>query len=122
METQEIINLLNDSSNEVSRFATKKWHVIDSQTAKDKYCQNNSIKFQTESIKALWLLSDAFILVTGDVAVIAENDIMLHLKILHHFLHAKQKLMMYLSMKQIIFTLQCLSTTWLNIVIIIQIH
>ena len=53
METQEIINLLNDSSNEVSRFATKNWHVIDSQTAKDKYFQNNSIKFQTESIKAL---------------------------------------------------------------------
>ena len=53
MEIQEIINLLNDSSNEVSRFATKNWHVIDSQTAKDKYFQNNSIKFQTESIKAL---------------------------------------------------------------------
>ena len=33
---QKIINLLNDSSNEESKFATKKWYVIDSQTIKDK--------------------------------------------------------------------------------------
>ena len=30
METQKIINLLNDSSNEESKFATKKWYVTDS--------------------------------------------------------------------------------------------
>ena len=34
METQKIINLLNDSSNEEYKFATK--NVIDSQTAKNK--------------------------------------------------------------------------------------
>ena len=39
METQKIINLLNDSSNEESKFATKKWYVIDSQTIKGKYKQ-----------------------------------------------------------------------------------
>ena len=37
METQKIINLLNDSSNEESKLATKKQYVIDSQPAKDKY-------------------------------------------------------------------------------------
>ena len=47
---------------------------------------------------------------------------MLHIKIAHHFLHKKQNLMMCLLMKQIIFTLQCLCTIWLNIVIIIQLH
>ena len=41
METQKIINLLNDSSNEESKFPTKKWYVIDSQTAKEKCNQNN---------------------------------------------------------------------------------
>ena len=51
METQEIINLLNDSSNEESKSATKKWHAIGSQTAKDKCNQNNSIKSETESFK-----------------------------------------------------------------------
>ena len=34
METQKIINLLNNSSNEESKFATKKWYVLDNQTAK----------------------------------------------------------------------------------------
>ena len=51
METQKIINLLNDSSYEESKSTTKKWHVIDSQIAKDKYSQSNSIKFETESFK-----------------------------------------------------------------------
>ena len=37
METQKIINLLNDLSNEESKFATKKWYVIKSQTGKGKY-------------------------------------------------------------------------------------
>ena len=36
METQKIINLLNCSSNEESKLATKRWHVIDCQTTKDK--------------------------------------------------------------------------------------
>ena len=75
METQTIINLLNDSSNEESKFAQKTWYVIDSQTAKDKYSQNNSIKFETESIKlSLCRYSDKFILVTGDITVTANND------------------------------------------------
>ena len=34
METQKILNLLNDSSNEEPKFATKKWYVVDSQTIK----------------------------------------------------------------------------------------
>ena len=38
------------SDSEESKFATKKWYVIDTQTAKDKYNQNNSIKFETETI------------------------------------------------------------------------
>ena len=75
METQRIINLLNDSSNEESKFATKKLYIIDSQTAKGKYDQNNSIKFETESIKSsLCDYSDALILVTSDIAVAANND------------------------------------------------
>ena len=62
MEIQKIINFLNDSGNEESKFATKKWYVIVSQTAKDKHNQNNSIKFETESIESnLCNYSDAFI-------------------------------------------------------------
>ena len=97
--------MLVDSNNEESKFATIKWHVIDSQTAKDKYNQNNS-KIEAESIKSsLCDYSDVFILVTGDITVNANNDNMLHLKTVHHFLHVRQKLMMFLLMKQIIVTL-----------------
>ena len=75
METQKIINLLNDSSNEESKFATKKWYVIDSQTTKGKYKQGDTIKFETETIKSsLWDYSDAFILVTGNTKVATNND------------------------------------------------
>ena len=31
METQKIINLLNDSNNESSKFATRKWYIINDQ-------------------------------------------------------------------------------------------
>ena len=69
MKRQKIINLFNDSSNEEPKFATKKWYVIDSLTTKGKYMQSNTIKFETEIIK-----SDAFILVTGNITVAANND------------------------------------------------
>ena len=52
METQKNINLLNDSRNEESKFATKKWHVIDSQATKGKHKQGDTIKFETETIKS----------------------------------------------------------------------
>ena len=52
METKKIINLLNDWSSEESEFPTKKWYAIDSQTIKAKYNQDNTIKFETETIKS----------------------------------------------------------------------
>ena len=49
METQKIVNLLDDSSNEEFKFVTKK---MNSQTGKDKYNENNFIKFEVEIIKS----------------------------------------------------------------------
>ena len=60
--------MLNDSSNEESKCATKKWYVIDSQTTKAKYRQGNTIK------SSLCDYSDALILVTGNITVDADND------------------------------------------------
>ena len=75
METQKITSFLNDSSNEESKFATKKWYVIDNQKAQGKYNQNNYIRFQTETIKqSLCDYSDAYILVTGDITINAGNN------------------------------------------------
>ena len=69
METQKTVNLLNGSNNENSKFATKKWYVIDSES-KGKYSHHDPIKFLTKSIKSsLCDYSDACILVTGNITV-----------------------------------------------------
>ena len=60
METQKIINLLNDLSNEKSKFATKKWYVIDIQKLNNK--QGNTIKFEVETIKSNFFLHIQFTL------------------------------------------------------------
>ena len=65
--------MLNDSSNEECKFATK--NVIDGQTTEGKYNQSSFIKFETEIIKSsLCDYFDAFILVTGDITVTADNN------------------------------------------------
>ena len=72
METQKIVNLLNDSSNYPATFATKNG-IIDSEL-KGNYAKENPIKFITNSIESsLCNYSDAFILVTGDITVIGHN-------------------------------------------------
>ena len=51
METQKIVNLLNDTDNESSKFAAGKWHVINDQN-NGEYGEGNktdsSIKFETK--------------------------------------------------------------------------
>ena len=69
METQKIINLLNNSENEYSKFATKKWYIIDSES-KGNYSHQNPIRFLTNSLESsICDYSDAYILVTGNIAV-----------------------------------------------------
>ena len=69
METQKIVNSLNDFDNENSKFATKKWYVIDSES-KSKYSVENEIKFLTTSWESnLCDYSDAYILVTRNINV-----------------------------------------------------
>ena len=73
METQKIVNLLNGSDNENSKFATKKWYVIDSES-KGNYSHENPIKFLTSSLESsLCDYSDAYILVTGNINVTGGN-------------------------------------------------
>ena len=71
METQKIVNLLGDANNESSKFATRKWYVINDQNNTD-YGEGNedstTVKFETKVIKSnLCDYSDAYILVTGDI-------------------------------------------------------
>ena len=77
METQKIVNLLNDSENKSSKFTTRKWYIINDQNS-GQYGRGNenendsTIKFETKVIKLnICDYSDAYILVTGDVKVAA---------------------------------------------------
>ena len=73
METQKIVNLLNNAEGEYSTFATKKWYVIDSES-KGNYSHQNPIRFLTNSLESsLCDYSDAYILVTGNIAVTGGN-------------------------------------------------
>ena len=69
METQKNVNLLNSFENKSSKFAAKKWYVIGSES-EGSYSHEDPIKFLTKSIESsLCDYSDAYILVTGNIAV-----------------------------------------------------
>ena len=73
METQKIVNLLNDSNNESLKLATRKWYIINDQN-NGQYGRGNendaTIKFETKVIKPnLCDYSYSYILVTGDIKV-----------------------------------------------------
>ena len=64
METQKIVNLLNDSDNEFSKFAARKWYIINDQN-NGQYGRENendsTTKFEAKVIKPnLCDYSDAY--------------------------------------------------------------
>ena len=74
METQKIVNLLNGSDNENSKFVAKKWYITDSES-NGNYSHHNPIKCLAKSIKSsLCDYSDAYILVTGNINVIGGDN------------------------------------------------
>ena len=73
METQKNVNLSNDSNNESSKFATRKWYIINDQN-NGQYGRGNendsTIKFEIKVIKPnLCDFSDAYILMIRDIKV-----------------------------------------------------
>ena len=74
MELKKIVNLLNSSEDKYSKFATKKWYVVDSE-AKSVCLHKNPIKFLTCSLESnLCDYSDAYILVTGNTAIAGADN------------------------------------------------
>ena len=74
METHKIVNLLNGSDNENSKFLTKKWYIIDSES-KGNYSKDQEIKFLARSIESsLCDYSDAYFLVTGNINVTSGDN------------------------------------------------
>ena len=73
METQKIVNLLNDSNNENSKFAT--WYVIDSEAKGNNYLPNTEVNFLTSSLESIVCdYSDAYILVTGNITATGGDE------------------------------------------------
>ena len=74
MEAQKIVNLLNGYDNENSKFATKIWYVLDSES-NGNYSKDEEIKFLIRSIELrLCDYSDAYILVTGSIRITRSNQ------------------------------------------------
>ena len=69
MEYKRISNLINDASNELSKFGTKNWVEINDES-RGLYNVNSQIKFKITMLKtSLYDYSDAYIPVKGTIAV-----------------------------------------------------
>ena len=69
MEYQKIANLIDDTSNQPSKFRTKNWVEINDES-RGVYTVNSQIKFKTTMLKSsLCDCSDAYILVKGTISV-----------------------------------------------------
>ena len=98
MEYQNIEHLLNNASNQPSKFRTKNWvETIDE--SRGKYAANKQIKFKTSMLRSsLCDYSDAYMLFKGKISVNdtaaagadANNTIkkVKYLKIVRHLLNA----------------------------------
>ena len=69
MEHQKIAKLIDDASNQPSKFRTKNWVEMNDESRRI-YNVNSQIKVKTTMLKSsLCDYSDAYILVTGTIAV-----------------------------------------------------
>ena len=74
MEYQEIINLLDNTSNQLSKFRIKNWIEINDQS-RGAYNTNSVIRFKTIMLKSsLCDYSGAYILVKGRITITGAGD------------------------------------------------
>ena len=69
MEYQKIVNLIDDTSNQLSKFRTRNWVEINNES-RGAYTVNSQIKFKTTMLKSSSCdYSGAYILVKGTISV-----------------------------------------------------
>ena len=74
MEYQKLANLIDDASNQPSKFRTKDWVEINDES-RGTYNVNSQIKFKTTMLKSgLRDYSDAYILVQGKITITGAGD------------------------------------------------
>ena len=78
MDSQKIINLLEQRHDDDLKFQIKQWYIINDQNNGQYgkgYRNDSTIKFGTEIVKSFLVdYSEAYILVTGDIEVVTGND------------------------------------------------
>ena len=73
MEYQKIINLLENTSNKLSKFRTKNWIEINDQS-RGVYNTNSDIRFKNTMLKSsLCYYSDAYTLIEGTMSITEEG-------------------------------------------------
>ena len=73
MEYQKIANLLDNTSNQPSKFVTRNWVEINDES-RGTYT-GNSIKFKTTTLRSnLCDYADAYILVNGTITITGDGD------------------------------------------------
>ena len=74
MEYQKIANLLDNASNQPSKFRTKNWVEINDES-KESYGTGSDIKFKTTMLRSsLCDYADAYILVKGTIKITGAGD------------------------------------------------
>ena len=74
MEYQKIANLIDDASNQPSKFRTKNWVEINDEP-RGTYSVNSQIKFKTTTLKSsLCDYIDAYIFVKRKITITGEDD------------------------------------------------
>ena len=75
MEYQKKANLIDDASNQPSKFRTKNWVEINDKS-RGTYNANTQIRFETTMLKSsLFDYSDAYIFVKGSTTIIGEEAV-----------------------------------------------
>ena len=70
MEYQKLVNLLDNTSNQPSKFRTKNWVEIN-EDVRGVYSPNKQIRFKTSMLRSILCdYSDAYILVRGNITVL----------------------------------------------------
>ena len=73
MEYQKIVNLLNDESNQPSKFRTRNWIEVNDESRRTY--TSNDVKFKTTMLRSnLCDYADAYILVKGTITITGARD------------------------------------------------
>ena len=76
MEYQKIANLLDNASNQPSKFRTKNWVEINDESSRGGYATDSEIKFKTTMLtSSLCDYADACVLVKGIITVTGAGDV-----------------------------------------------